>query len=85
MAVLWNKQIKELVGKVVSTNMNNTIVVSIPVVVMHPIYKKRYTKFKKCYAHIQDTQSCIVWDRVKIRQSKPISKLKRRLFLEKVS
>ncbi len=85
MAVLWNKQLKELVWKVVSTSMNNTIVVSVPVVVMHPIYKKRYTKFKKCYAHVTDTQECILWDRVKIRQSKPISKLKRRSFIEKVS
>lgn len=85
MAVLWNKQIKELIGKVVSTKMENTIVVSIPVVKMHPIYKKRYTQYKKCYAHIENTQECIVGDRVKIRQSKPISKLKRWSFTEKVS
>lgn len=65
--------------------MDNTIVVSIPVVKMHPIYKKRYTQYKKCYAHIESTQTCIEGDRVKIKQSKPISKLKKWSFVEKVS
>lgn len=85
MAVLWNKKIKELIGKVLSTKMENTIVVSIPVIKMHPIYKKRYTQYKKCYAHIESNGACITGDRVKIRQSAPISKLKRRQFIEKVS
>lgn len=85
MAVLWNKKIKELIGNVVSTKMQNTIVVSIPVVKMHPVYKKRYTQYKKCYAHLTDISACIVGDRVKIRQSKPLSKTKRRIFIEKVS
>lgn len=86
MAVLWNKQIKELVGKVLSTGMQDTIVVSIPVVKMHPIYKKRYTQYKKCYAHIDSaTQDCVVGDQVKIQQSRPLSKTKRWAFVEKVS
>jgi small subunit ribosomal protein S17 len=70
---------------VVSAKMENTIVVSIPVVKMHPIYKKRYTQYKKCYAHIDSIQECTIGDRVKIRQSKPISKLKKWSFIEKVS
>jgi small subunit ribosomal protein S17 len=65
--------------------MDNTVVVSIPVVKMHPIYKKRYTQYKKCYAHIESTEECIVGDRVKIRQCTPISKLKRWSFVGKVS
>ena len=86
MAVLWNKQIKDLVGKVVSTSMKDTIVVSIPVIKMHPIYKKRYTQYKKCYAHVDSTtQECLVGDKVKIQQSKPLSKTKRWVFIEKVS
>lgn len=86
MAVLWSKQIKELVGEVLSTSMKDTIVVSIPVVKMHPIYKKRYTQYKKCYAHIDSTtQECSVGEKVKIKQSKPLSKTKRWLFVEKVS
>lgn len=85
MAVLGNKKIKELIGNVVSTKMQNTLTVSIPVVKMHPIYKKRYTQYKKCYAHIDDVAMCQVWDRVKIRQSRPLSKLKRRIFIEKTA
>lgn len=85
MAVLWNKQIKELIGKVVSAKMDNTLVVSVPVVKMHPIYKKRYTQYKRFYAHIVSWEDCIVGDRVRIRQAKPISKLKRWSFVEKVS
>ena len=84
MAVLWNKKIKELVGKVLSVKMQNTITVSISVVKMHPIYKKRYTQYKKCYAHLEDMSLCAVGDRIKIRQSKPISRLKRWSFVGKV-
>lgn len=85
MAVLGNKKIKELVGNVVSAKMQNTIVVSIPVVKMHPIYKKRYTQYKKCYAHLTDMSLCAVGDRIKIRQSKPLSKTKRWIFIEKLA
>lgn len=74
-----------MIGNVVSTHMKNTLTISIPVVTMHPIYKKRYVKYKKCYAHINDGVECQVGDRVTIRQAKPISKLKRRTFVSKVS
>ena len=75
-----------MVGKVLSTSMKDTIVVSIPVVKMHPIYKKRYTQYKKCYAHIDSaTQECLVGDQVKIKQAKPLSKTKRWAFVGKVS
>lgn len=85
MAVLGNKKIKEMVGNVVSMKMQNSITVSIPVVKMHPIYKKRYTQYKKCYAHLSDMSLCVVGDRVKIRQTKPISKLKKWVFVEKTA
>ncbi len=74
-----------MVGNVVSTNMQNTLTISIPVVTMHPIYKKRYVKYKKCYAHIATDSDCQVGDRVTIRQSRPLSKLKKRIFVSKVS
>lgn len=75
-----------MVGKVVSVSMKDTLVVSIPVVKMHPIYKKRYTQYKKCYAHIDSTvHTCELGDQVRIQQSKPLSKTKRWLFLAKVS
>ncbi len=85
MAVLWNKKIKEMIGSVVSIKMQDTIVVKASVVTMHPIYKKRYVKYKKCYAHIDSGIECQVGDRVTIRQSRPLSKLKRRTFVSKIS
>ena len=85
MVVLWNRQIKEMIGKVVSITMKDTVVVSIPVIKMHPIYKKRYTQYKKCYAHIDSAAAlCEVGDKVKIKQSKPLSKTKRWSFVSKV-
>ncbi len=76
MVVINNKNIKEFVGIVVSDAMTNTIVVSISVVKLHSLYKKRYTIYKKCYVH--DVENIAKkWDKVKIRQCRPISKLKR--------
>jgi len=51
MAVLGNKNIKELVGVVLSNKMNKTVVVSVERVKLHPLYKKRYVVTKKYYAH----------------------------------
>lgn len=86
MSVLWNSQVKELVGEVLSITMKDTIIVSIPVIKMHPIYKKRYTQYKKCYAHIDSAAAlCEVGDKVKIKESKPLSKTKRWSFVSKVS
>lgn len=81
MVVIGHKSIKEFVGKVTSAGMQKTIVVSVPTVKVHPLYKKRYTTYKKCYAH--DENSCAkVWDIVRIRQCSPLSKTKRRMFVE---
>ncbi len=81
MVVINNKNIKELTGVVVSDVMQNTIVVSISVVKVHSLYKKRYTIYKKYYVH--DAENIAKkWDKVRIRQCKPISKLKRRRLVE---
>lgn len=81
MVVLGSKSLKEFVGEVVSSSMDKTIVVSISVVKMHPLYKKRYTEYKKCYVHDEDN-TAKVWDLVKIRQWSPKSKLKRWVLVE---
>lgn len=80
MVVIWGKNIKELVWKVISDKMNKTIVVSVERVKMHPLYKKRYTVQKKFYVH-DATEEASVWDTVKFRSCKPISKLKKRNLL----
>ncbi len=66
----------EKVGTVVSTKMSNTIVVEVTRRVTHPVYKRIITKRKRFYAHDQ-TEDAKLGDFVRIRECRPISKLKR--------
>ena len=75
MAVLGNKKIKELIGNVVSTKMQNTLTVSIPVVKMHPIYKK-YVKQSAKYSAHDEANVFRIGDFVSIEECAPISKRK---------
>ena len=67
---------KELVGEVVSDKMDKTIVVQVQRRVRHPRYKKVITKYKKFYAHDEKSEAGL-GDRVRIVESRPLSKLKR--------
>ena len=67
---------KELVGEVISDKMDKTIVVQVQRRVQHPQYKKVITKYKKFYAHDEKSEAGI-GDRVRIIESRPMSKLKR--------
>jgi small subunit ribosomal protein S17 len=67
---------KELVGEVVSDKMDKTIVVQVKRRVQHPRYKKVITKYKKFYVHDEKSEAG-VGDRVRIVESRPLSKLKR--------
>jgi small subunit ribosomal protein S17 len=67
---------KELVGEVISDKMDKTIVVQIQRRVRHPRYKKVITKYKKFYAHDEKSEAG-VGDRVRIVETRPLSKLKR--------
>ena len=80
MVVINNKNLKEFIGVIVSSSMDKTLVVSIPVVKLHSLYKKRYTVYKKCFVHNPDN-IWNVWDKVRIRQIRPISKLKKWLII----
>ena len=74
MAEIKKKQ--SLIGKVVSTKMENTVSVEVIRLVAHPVYKKRIKKHKKFLSHISN----IVpknGDVVRIISTKPISKNKR--------
>lgn len=81
MAIYNGKNIKELIWKVVSDKMDKSIVVVVERVKMHPIFKKRFVVQKKYYVHDENNISKI-WQNVKFRQSKPISKLKRWALIE---
>ena len=66
----------EKVGLVVSTKMQKTIVVEIEMRKAHPKYKRVMKSNKKFYAH-DEQNPARVGDVVRIREARPLSKLKR--------
>jgi small subunit ribosomal protein S17 len=66
----------EKVGQVVSTKMQKTIVVEVEMRKAHPKYKRIVRTSKKFYAH-DEQNSARVGDMVRIRETRPLSKLKR--------
>ena len=66
----------EKVGQVVSTKMEKTIVVEVEMRKAHPKYKRIVKSSKKFYAH-DEQNSARVGDMVRIRETRPLSKLKR--------
>jgi len=67
---------RELVGTVIPSKMDKTVIVEIARKYPHPKYKKYVSKTKKYYAHNVDVE-CNAGDLVRIIESKPLSKLKR--------
>jgi small subunit ribosomal protein S17 len=67
---------RELVGEVISDKMDKTIVVEVARRVRHPRYQKVMTLYKKFYAHDEKSEAG-VGDKVRIVESRPLSKLKR--------
>ena len=65
-----------MVGDVVSDKMDKTIVVEVARRFRHPRYLKVVTKYKKFYAH-DDKSEASVGDRVRLVETRPLSKLKR--------
>jgi len=66
---------KTFTGQVVADKMVNTIVVSLEYTRRHPIYKKIVTKHKNIYS--DNNLSAKIGDVVKVRETRPLSKLKR--------
>ena len=64
---------KERVGIVVSDKMDKTIVVAISERVKHPLYKKIVSRTKKFKAH-DELNECGVGDKVRIQETRPLSK-----------
>lgn len=72
---------KEIIGKVASSGMNKSIVVTLETKVKHPKYGKYFKKTKKYYAH-DEKNECNVNDVVKIMETRPLSKMKRWRLVE---
>ena len=67
---------KERVGEVISNKMAKTIVVQIERRFPHARYKKVITAYSKFYAHDEKAEAK-VGDKVRIEETRPLSKLKR--------
>lgn len=67
---------KSRVGVVTSDKMEKTVVVSVETLVEHPLYKKRVKMTKKFKAHDEQNE-CKVGDKVRIMETRPLSKDKR--------
>ncbi len=63
-------------GIVVSDAMSSTVVVAVVERVRHPKYGKTVQRTKKLYVHDAD-DSAKVGDRVRVQETRPLSKLKR--------
>ena len=67
---------KEIIGKVVSSRMQKTIVVQVVRKKAHPFYGRVVSKAKKFYAHDEKNEAH-VGDFVRLEETRPLSKLKR--------
>ena len=67
---------KVRIGQVVSDSMDKTVVVRVIDLKQHPMYKKVVRRATKFIAH-DEANECGVGDRVRIMETRPISKSKR--------
>lgn len=74
---------KERVGEVVSDKMDKTIVVRVQRRFRHPRYRKVVTAYSKFYAHDEKNEAR-AGDRVRIMETRPLSRLKRWRLVEVV-
>ena len=72
---------KVYVGKVVSDKMDKTITVLVETYKKHPLYGKRVKYSKKFKAHDENNE-CNIGDKVKVMETRPLSKDKRWRLVE---
>ncbi len=72
---------KTKIGKVISDKMDKTIVVAIEESVKHPLYGKVVKRTYKLKAHDEEN-TCGIGDKVKVMETRPLSKDKRWRLVE---
>ena len=72
---------KAFVGNVVSNKMDKTITVAVVNNVKHPLYGKIIKKTYKLHAHDENNE-CEIGDRVRVMETRPLSKSKRFRLVE---
>jgi len=73
MSYLGKRKVRE--GLVVSDKMNKTVVVAVETRKVHPLYKKAVRVTKRYKAH-DENNACKIGDKVKIVETRPLSKEK---------
>lgn len=76
--------VKERVGLVVSDKMDKTVVVAVESRTAHPKYGKIVVRTKRYKAHDEENK-CKEGDRVRIQETRPLSRTKRWAVLEILS
>ncbi len=74
MSDLEKRKVRE--GLVVSNKMAKTVVVAVETGKVHPLYKKTMRVTKKYKAH-DENNACKIGDKVRIVETRPLSKEKR--------
>ena len=72
---------KVMIGTVTSNKMDKTIVVSVETSVKHPLYGKFVKRTYKLKAH-DEKNECQIGDKVKVMETRPLSKDKRWRLVE---
>ena len=67
---------KVMIGTVTSDKMDKTVVVSVETSVRHKTYRKTMKRTYKLKAH-DEKNECHIGDRVKVMETRPLSKQKR--------
>jgi len=67
---------QEKIGKVTSTKMQKSIMVTVDRQIMHPLYKRVVRRTSKFLVH-DEKNECRVGDWVRIRETRPVSRRKR--------
>jgi small subunit ribosomal protein S17 len=78
---MLRKSRKERIGKVISNKGDKTITVLVERKIKHPLYGKFVRRSKKLMAHDEEN-TCSEGDRVKIMETRPLSKNKRWRLME---
>jgi small subunit ribosomal protein S17 len=71
-----SKRRQEKIGRVTSNKMEKTVVVTVDLQFIHPLYKRVVRKSRKFLAH-DEKGECRVGDWVRIRETRPLSARKR--------
>ncbi|WP_066502427.1 30S ribosomal protein S17 [Abyssisolibacter fermentans] len=72
---------KVRIGRVVSNKMDKTAVVAVETFVSHPLYGKQVKRTTKFKAH-DENNACTIGDKVRIMETRPLSKQKRWRLVE---